>query len=258
MSNLYTTTIFIEKALEVHGDLFNYSRVNYINSRHKVEIVCKEHGIFLQEPRIHLQGFGCKRCKVAKSRLTNEEFIEKANIVHNFKYNYSKINYNNSKNSINIICTEHGIFKQVANNHLQGFGCKHCASDKRRKIPKEIENLVNRLRSSIKKYIRKNKVNCKHKTHEILGLDWLGVKKHLDNNPYGLTTEDKDVDIDHIVPLSKATNAEEVYKLNHYTNLQLLPSFYNQHIKRDNDWDVSHFEEWMKTFKNEKKLHNNK
>ena len=46
-------------------------------------------------------------------------------------------------------------------------------------------------------------------------------------------------DIDHIVPLSSATSVDELYKLNHYTNLQPMCSYTNRYIKKDNtDYNI--------------------
>lgn len=59
-------------------------------------------------------------------RLTQEEFIEKAIKVHNFKYNYSNIEYKNVETKIKIICSNHGEFYQTPHAHLSGQGCKTC------------------------------------------------------------------------------------------------------------------------------------
>ena len=58
--------------------------------------------------------------------------------------------------------------------------------------------------------------------------------------------DDTDLDTDHITPISSARTEDEVYKLNHYTNLQLLPKYYNQKIKRAKLFDRNHFERWLK------------
>jgi len=50
----------------------------------------------------------------------------------------------------------------------------------------------------------------------------------------GLIEPNKTWDIDHIIPLSNATTEEEIFKLNHYTNLQPLCSYHNRFIKKDN------------------------
>ena len=51
------------------------------------------------------------------------DFIEKANLVHNNKYDYSLVNYINNKTKIKIICKLHGIFEQTPDSHLRGRGC---------------------------------------------------------------------------------------------------------------------------------------
>lgn len=41
-----TTKEFVEKAQNIHGNKYDYSKVNYINSHTKVCIICPEHGEF--------------------------------------------------------------------------------------------------------------------------------------------------------------------------------------------------------------------
>ena len=53
---------FIEKAKSVHGDRYDYSLTDYINSKIKIKIICKEHGIFEQWPGHLLNGVGCSTC----------------------------------------------------------------------------------------------------------------------------------------------------------------------------------------------------
>lgn len=55
----------VEDFKKVHGDTYDYSKVQYANCRTKVEIVCKEHGSFLQTPNSHLRGDGCPKCQVS-------------------------------------------------------------------------------------------------------------------------------------------------------------------------------------------------
>jgi hypothetical protein len=62
MSRKKTLNEFIDKAKEVHGNKYDYSKVNYINSQEKVCIVCHEHGEFWQLPFKHLKGQGCPKC----------------------------------------------------------------------------------------------------------------------------------------------------------------------------------------------------
>lgn len=61
-------------------------------------------------------------------RLTQQEFINKATAVHGDKYDYSKTVYTNTRTKVNIICPIHGEFEQLANDHINGSGCKKCAN----------------------------------------------------------------------------------------------------------------------------------
>jgi very-short-patch-repair endonuclease len=131
---LSTTEEFIIKINKIHNNKYDYSIVNYINNKTKIEIICKEHGIFEQKPNNHLNGQSCpnkcSKCSHPSKRSTTEEFITKANEIHNNKYDYSKLNYINAKTKVNIICSEHGMFEQILNSHLDGKGCKKCAINK--------------------------------------------------------------------------------------------------------------------------------
>ena len=69
---LFTKEQFIQKAKEIHGDKYDYSRVEYVNFTTPVEIICPKHGVFKQRPVVHLcQKCGCPKC-VLKSQ--NEFF----------------------------------------------------------------------------------------------------------------------------------------------------------------------------------------
>ena len=116
---------FIEQAKRVHGDKYDYSKVEYVNSRTKICIICLEHGEFWQIPNSHLEGRGCPSCGNAK-KLTIEEFIQKARVIHGDKYDYSKVEYVNSNTKVCIICPEHGEFWQRPSSHLTGRGCAVC------------------------------------------------------------------------------------------------------------------------------------
>lgn len=128
--------IFIEKVGNVHGDLYNYSLVEYINNRIKVIIICPVHGEFKQTPMRHLAGGGCKACGIdrrSKARTKPVEvFIEEAIKTHGDKYNYEKVVYSGVKNKIIITCNKHKIdFKQTPECHIRFGGCKVCTKEKR-------------------------------------------------------------------------------------------------------------------------------
>src|SRR3990167_7438698 len=120
------TNKFINKANKIHNYKYDYSEVAYLNSKTKIKIICKEHGIFKQRPDSHLNGNGCKKCANIKKNNKNK-FINQANEIHNSKYNYCNVNYINNKTKIKIICKKHGIFEQIPSSHLYGFGCSKCS-----------------------------------------------------------------------------------------------------------------------------------
>jgi len=130
----FNTEEFIERANEVHGEgTYDYSKVNYIDMRTEVIIICPNHNIlyeFPQTPSHHLGGSGCPICGGTK-KLTTEEFIEKANEIHGVgTYGYSKVNYITNRIDVIITCPKHGDFPQKPANHLIGEGCRKCNKNK--------------------------------------------------------------------------------------------------------------------------------
>ena len=126
---------FVKRAKEVHGDKYDYSKVEYKGVDEKVCIICPEHGEFWQTPLTHIYGGGCG-CKECRKNLlhdrfkcSKEEFIEKARKVHGNKYDYSNVKYENSHSKIKIICPVHGEFIQEAYSHLNGRGCPKCGKE---------------------------------------------------------------------------------------------------------------------------------
>lgn len=126
-----TTTDFIKRSIEKHNNKYSYEFAIYINSKTKIKILCKEHGLFEQLPTNHLSGSGCPDCSGNK-KLTLNSFIQRADILHNNKYNYILVKFDNNDSKIDIICPKHGQFTQVLENHLRGHGCGKCNYDNRR------------------------------------------------------------------------------------------------------------------------------
>ena len=121
---------FINDSINVHGDRYDYSKVDYVNSQTKVCIICPKHGEFWMAPGNHLAGHGCPKCAFEKNkdvlRSNTEEFIEKAKRIHGDKYDYSDVNYYNSNTPVQIRCIKHGEFSQTPKLHLNGCGCPKC------------------------------------------------------------------------------------------------------------------------------------
>ena len=143
-----STEHFIDEAKRLYGDKYDYSKVNYINCKTKVEIICCKHGIsFWQTPANHLW-FGdtpCPKCKSedisSRSKYDTSWFIKKAKEIHGDKYDYSKVEYDGYHNRVCIICPEHGEFWQLVGDHIHNkSGCPKCMakeSSERNKLPFE-------------------------------------------------------------------------------------------------------------------------
>lgn len=129
---------FLEKARDVHGDKYDYSKSKVENYKIKIEIICKIHGSFFQTPNNHLSGKGCKECGMMSTlnhiyencSSSTEDFIQKSKELHSDTYDYSKVEYVNNHTQVKIICMEHGEFLQLPHNHLVGKGCKECGIQK--------------------------------------------------------------------------------------------------------------------------------
>src|ERR1035437_8645449 len=126
-----TLQTFLRQAKDIHNDEYDYSEVKYITCKDNIKIICRVHGAFNQTPSSHLNGSGCRLCAdkrtAVKSTGTIDNFILKANIIHNNKYDYFKSIYINSKTKLIIICAEHGEFSQQPEKHiLEEQGCPKC------------------------------------------------------------------------------------------------------------------------------------
>lgn len=124
-----TKDIFVKMARIIHGDKYDYSKVNYINARTHVTIICPIHGAFKQTPDNHFRGNGCMQCS-GKAKKTTEQFIAEAKAVHGDEYDYSSVEYINASTKVEIKCRKHGIFMQNPDSHLRGSGCPTCRASK--------------------------------------------------------------------------------------------------------------------------------
>lgn len=156
----HTKETFFEKAKKIHGDKYDYSKVNYKDNKTKVCIICPIHGEFWQRPDHHLHGQGCKKCgdlrRSENKKIYQEDWIKAADELHNHKYDYSKINYVNANTKVCIICPEHGEFWQKPASHMQGNGCPICN-----------ESVLER---EIITFLKNENIKYEYRCH----LEWLG------------------------------------------------------------------------------------
>jgi very-short-patch-repair endonuclease len=121
------------EANEIHNSKYTYNKAVYVNNKVKLCITCPIHGDFMMTPNSHLsQKQGCPKCANIENGLRNRgninTFILKAKLIHGDKYDYSKVEYENNKTKVCIICPTHGEFMMKPNCHLsQKQGCPKCA-----------------------------------------------------------------------------------------------------------------------------------
>ena len=79
-----TTGQFIERAKRIHGNKYDYSKVNYVNNSTKVEIICPIHGSFWQEPRNHIGSNrqGCPKCRASKGESQIRDLLDRYSIKY--------------------------------------------------------------------------------------------------------------------------------------------------------------------------------
>ena len=149
---------FIDQSEIKHDGKYGYSKVEYKNAKDKVIITCPIHGDFPQSPTHHLMGKGCSKCGdlIVPNRNTLEDFITNSNIIHNNKYDYSKVDYKESNSKVIITCPKHGDFEQTPSKHTnQKQGCPSCNESKGERL---INNLM--INNGIKAVRQKRFTDC--------------------------------------------------------------------------------------------------
>lgn len=150
---------FVDSAKKTHGNKYDYSKVNYINAKTKVCIICPEHGEFWQTPDAHVRGANCPKCNTVRNyKYSIKEFVEKSKKIHGDKYDYSKTEYVNYKTPLCIICPEHGEFWQKPREHFKGCGCPSCDESK--------------LECEVKLFLEKNNIKYEREKR----FEWLRYK----------------------------------------------------------------------------------
>jgi len=134
---------FVKSAIAVHGNAYDYSLVEYVNNKSEIIIGCPIHGYFKGRPDTHIRrSQGCPKC-VGRG-LTTEEWVERFQLIHKERYDYTDFYFNGSTKKSSIICKIHGEFFQTPNLHYNtGSGCPNCAT---------IENSLKRRTISVDEF----------------------------------------------------------------------------------------------------------
>lgn len=153
-----TTEQFIAKSKLVHGETYDYSKSVYVRNNIHLEIVCREHGPFMQVAINHLQGGGCSKC--ARSRVTKairdskvlslEEVKSRLSRFENISIPNLDTEYVDGSSEITCICPTHGEFKDTFRRlDLSTYGCVPCSKiivgkKRRRDIP-ELKSEIDKV-----------------------------------------------------------------------------------------------------------------
>lgn len=129
-----STSYFIERAREVHGDTYDYSKSKYIKAKKLIKIICKKHKEFDQLADVHLSGGGCGKCGYETISQKKRNSIEKVIRILEEKrgkdrFDYTSIHhtYKSNRSILNIRCITHNkTFYQSANDHAVSGGCEDC------------------------------------------------------------------------------------------------------------------------------------
>lgn len=128
---------FIERAKQVHGNLYDYDGFNYVDARTKGDIRCLTHGLFSKSPDKHIhRQQGCPHCSNAKKAIakadTKETFIIKARQRYGDAHDYIDVVYVDSRTAVSLRCMLCGeAFSRNPAQYLGGEGCKGCAKQER-------------------------------------------------------------------------------------------------------------------------------
>jgi len=154
---------------KVHGDRYDYSRVNYATNKVKIEIVCSVHGSFLQQASHHKNGHGCPECSTGKLDISAN--LKHFKETHGERYNYSLVDFsrNVSDEKVTIVCDTHGKFETTMTLHKNGAHCPNCSRLERvlpanavlRRLKKHGLTLVDQYQGTVNKHTLKC-VCCSH------------------------------------------------------------------------------------------------
>lgn len=165
------TKKFIEKSKKIHGNIYDYSKVNYVDAHKKVLIICSIHGNFYQKANNHLNGAGCKKCADLERR-TDEKltknFIKKIKKIYKDTLVYETLKYEGIFKLCSIECKKHGVFIKQAKLLSDGLGCPSCAKEnKKNKISKDFFEISKKIHKNYYNY-SESKYENSHKKIKII------------------------------------------------------------------------------------------
>lgn len=186
-----TTKEWVDSVKNLYNGKYDLSKVEYVDNKTPVTVICPEHGKFYPIPNNYRKGVsGCPKCNDVKKHerysKTTEQFIEEAKIIHGSKYDYSKVEYVSKDKPVTIICQKHGAFKQRPSIHLSGSNCPICMIEQKAESQRigydTFINRANAIHENFYDYSKSSFINTDDKTCIICpehGKFWQVVANHL-------------------------------------------------------------------------------
>ena len=143
MGKVFTREQFVDRAISIHGDKYDYSRINFVDMRTPVDVFCNFHQkTWPVSPYGHARPNGTgSECRYCKGRgRTTQDFIEAATLVHGDKYDYSKVNYSLAKKKVKVFCPKHDHHWETTwHSHVVcQHGCIYCGKE----FEKNLDDLI--------------------------------------------------------------------------------------------------------------------
>lgn len=154
MCKRHTNESFIKLAKEKHGNVIDYSLVEYVNNSTKVKLICPIHGIVEQMPNKHLLcSFPCPECGHENGnglRISYNTFVKRIKETHGDKIDISFVDKNNfsyKRKKYKFICKTHGEFFNYPTKVIISYGCPMCGNDE----------IGNKLRKPLDEFLKESK-----------------------------------------------------------------------------------------------------
>ena len=132
--NRISKSVFFARCEAIHSGKYDYSQADFTGVTEKILVICKEHGAFKQLANSHLSGKGCPKCgiltRAIKATSTREDLLKHFRSVHGDRYDYLLPERIKFTDKAEIVCEEHGLFRQLVKSHFEGKGCPKCSLSK--------------------------------------------------------------------------------------------------------------------------------
>lgn len=236
---------FVQKANAVHSGRYHYPAQEYAGKRGKITFICPTHGARTQGAGNHLSGAACRACgeavRVQRRSTGRDGFIQRGTAVYKGLDTYESVVYVNTMTPVVVTCATHGTYSIRPHNYLRmGQRCSQCAKEgtavhnpikdkynahfRHRLATDPLHAMKKRLRKRLRESLVKRHAPKDKTLLAVLGCTYQELLTHIEAQFLpGMGWSNMQLwHVDHVVPLATAKTVEDIYRLNHYTNLQPL------------------------------------